>query len=293
MKIISRSSLKLTPMNLADLLVRYLASRNCSRGYQYNLRRTVRKAEDSGIKTVCQLTPDAVNRLIAGLRKVGNTTRANIRRELLSLWKYAHDCSLTDSYPTRVVKVREDRRPVRTWAVEDLRKILVAAEKDQMVVSQRCPVPRAHVLAAWILIGYDGGMRFDDIHQLTMQDFRNGGESIAISARKTGKPLVRRMTEDTQLAVSRMFSYSPDGTLFQWCLPRRRAFVMWREFLDSNGFPGSSKWLRRTCATAIEMVAPGTASFYLQHSDAATTSKHYVDQSQFAIPAGPPPLRPR
>jgi hypothetical protein len=79
--------------------------------------------------------------------------------------------------------------------------------------------------------------------------------------------------------------------MFKWALPRRRALKMWRAFLDANGFEGSSKWLRRSGATAVEMKRTGAATVFLGHSAPHLARMHYLDQSQFGMPEGPPALR--
>lgn len=275
-------------MTLRDLLVRYMAANECSPRYAESLLRTVRRAEDSGIVEVCQLVPERVNKFLAGL-DVGQTTRHNIRRELLTLWRFAHDREWTDVYPARVRKIRAAFAAPETWELSGLSKILEAAEQDETPISSRVTLRRCDVIPAWAGLAYETGMRFADIHALTKKHFRN--ECVAVTAQKTGKPLVRVLSEQTQHDVARLFLHSPDGTLFKWLLPRRRAFLMWRAFLDKHGFGGSTKWFRRAAATAIERVQPGAATSFLQHSSPMLVRRHYLDGTQAAPPMSPPPIR--
>lgn len=276
-------------MTLKQLLDQYLLAHSCSPRYVEGLRRTVRKAEDSGLLEIRQLAANEVNSFLAGLPKIGNTTRSNIRRELCSLWRFAHEIGMTDTYPTRVIRVRPDRRPVQAWTRQQLGRMLALAEGDRTPVSAKWPlVQRSDVLPPWITLGFDTALRFADIHGLRIDDFRD--DVVAITASKTGKPLFRRISEDTQVKVARLFAMSPDGTLFLWCLPRRRALLMWRDFLKEHHLPGSSKWLRRSCATELEKAAPGSATHYLQHSSPLLVHNHYLDKAQFAVPSGPQPL---
>lgn len=277
-----------TEMTIHDLLDRYVAAVECSPRYEESLLRTVRKAKDSGLKTVCQLLPERVNKFLADL-DLGQTTRHNIRRELLTLWRFAHERGLTEVYPARVRKVRAAFAPPVTWELDRLERILAAAESDEAPVSSRISLRRCDVIPAWAGIAYDSGLRFADIHGLSKRHFRN--ECVAVTAAKTGKPLVRVLSEQTQHDVARLFLHSPDGTLFKWALPRRRAFLMWRAFLDQHGFGGSTKWFRRAAATAIEQIKPGSATDFLQHSNPMLVRRHYLDATQAAIPMSPPPIR--
>lgn len=275
-------------MSLLDLLDRYMAAVECSPRYQESLLRTVRRAKDSGVEKVCQLTSESVNKFLANL-EVGQTTRHNIRRELLTLWRFAHERGHTEIYPSRVRKIRPAFAPPVTWELTSLARIIEAAEKDETPISSRVSLRRCDVIPAWAGLAYDSGMRFSDIHGLAKQHFRN--ECVATTASKTGKPLVRALSEPTQCYVAQLFTHSPDGTLFAWCLPRRRAFLMWRSFLDGNGFGGSTKWFRRAAATAIEQLQPGAATDFLQHSHPMLVRRHYLDATQAAIPMAPPPIR--
>ena len=275
-------------LTLLDLLSRYSAAVEIGDRYAESLRRTVRKCESSGLVEVCQLAPDAVNLMLAEL-PLSQTTKANIRRELMTLWRFAYDTGLTDVYPARVRKIRAAQTPVECWTKDDLVRLLLAAEDDKTPISRRVQARRCDVLPAWIGIGYDTALRFGDVHALTASNIRNG--FVVTTARKTGKPVVRAISHDTQQAVGKLLELSPDRTLFKWCLPRRRALLMWRAFLDKHGMAGSSKWLRRAAATQIEMQSRGLASELLQHSHPTLAYRHYVDATQLAAPPAPPPIR--
>jgi hypothetical protein len=275
-------------MSILELLDRYMAAVEVSPRYAESLLRTVRRAKDNCLLTVCQLIPERVNKFLADL-DVGQTTRHNIRRELLTLWRFAYERGLTEVYPARVRKIRATFAPPVTWELSRLDQLLAAADSDETLISSRVLLRRCDVIPAWAGIAYDTGMRFADVHALTKNSFRN--ECVAITAAKTGKPLVRALSERTQHDVARLFLHSPDGTLFKWCLPRRRAFLMWRAFLDQHKFGGSTKWFRRAAATAIEQVKPGAATDFLQHSHPSLVRRHYLDATQAAIPMSPPPIR--
>jgi integrase len=274
-------------MTVHDLLDRYMMAVEVRQRYAESLRRTVRKLEGSGLGLVCQLEPDAVNRFLASLA-LSDTTRHNIRRELLTLWRFAYDEGLTEVYPARIRKIRQSHLPPETWAMPTLAGMLAAAQQDETPISSRVSLRRCDVLPAWIGLAYESGLRFGDVHGMHKRNIRNG--CVAIVAAKTGKPLVRAITPATQARAERLAGISPDGTLFKWALPRRRAFQMWRDFLDGHGFGGSSKWLRRACATQKHLAERGSATDFLQHSDPKLAYRHYIDISQAGMPTPPPPI---
>lgn len=275
-------------MQLADLLGLYIASHDCSARYVESLRRTARQAGACGIKTVGDLDPQHVNKFLANLSTAA-VTRQNVRRELLTLWRWAFDEGHTEVPPLRVMRIRAVARPVEAWSMKDMQRMLALAEKDDTKVSVRGSMRVRDYLPGWIVIAYDSGLRFGDMLALRGTNFRNG--AVCGTAHKTGKALVRPLSKYSCEWAQRLLDQSPDGSLFSWFLTRRRAIVTMRQFLDRNNMHGSSKFLRRACATYIEAQAPGNAWRYLQHSVPTLVQRHYVDSSLLDCPAGPPPIR--
>jgi integrase len=236
---------------------------------------------------VCQLSPDRVNKFLVAV-PVGQTTKHNYRRETHTLWRFAFQQGFTDVDPSRLRRIPPARFPVKAWSVDAVQKMLEAAEGDRTSISTRLPHARCDFLPAWILVAFDSGLRFSDVLELRHADVRNG--CVSVVARKTGKPTIRKLSDAAMAAIKRL-PKSLDGTMFKWALPRRRALKMWRAFLDQHGFEGSSKWLRRSGATAVEMKRTGAATVFLGHSAPHLARMHYLDQSQFGMPEGPPALR--
>lgn len=219
---------------------------------------------------------------------VGQTTKHNYRRETHTLWRFAFEQGFTDVDPSRLRRIPPARFPVKAWSVDAVQKMLDAAEGDETPISTRLPHARCDFLPAWILVAFDSGLRFSDVLELRHADVRNA--CVSVVAGKTGKPTIRKLSDAAMNAIKRL-PKSPDGTMFKWALPRRRALKMWRAFLDQHGFEGSSKWLRRSGATAVEMKRTGAATVFLGHSAPHLARMHYLDQSQFGMPEGPPALR--
>jgi integrase len=275
-------------MTVRELLQEYGMSHEMSFRYLESMRRTVKKLETSGITEVGQLTAERINNFLAML-PLSATTRSNIRRELLTLWRFAHEEGLTDVQPCRIRKIRQASTPPTCWTREELQRLMECARQDNGRISNRLRnLKRCDVLPAWVGVGFETAVRFSDILHLKRENIRNG--CVVLTARKTGKGLVRQLSPGTIKAVTRLLDRSPDDTVFLWCLPRRRAVKMWKEFLKEHGFAGSSKWLRRAAATQSELRERGSATQFLQHSQAHLATRHYIDQSQLTAPVGPAPL---
>ena len=286
-----RSSLIINlSMCLDDLLDAYVASRETSKRYRESLLRTVRKANAAGLASVEAFTPVQVNKFLAALSSaLSATTRHNIRRELLTLWRYAFEEGLTEAMPIRIAKIKPSYAAPQAYSDSDLERLLHAASTDATKVGGTTTARVCDLLPAWIGIAYESGLRFEDVLGLSFSDIRN--RTVTTKANKTRKALVRGLSAGTLQDIRKLQSLSTNGSLFLWALTRRRAVKVWRAFLDRHGFDGSSKWLRRSCATYVEMKTPGSATRYLQHSNPSLVNNHYFDESLFAVPEGPPPIR--
>lgn len=274
-------------MTLDNLLRSYLVAVEVGPRYAESLRRTVRKAQANGLLEIRQLAPDTVNSFLAGL-DLSPVTVGNIRRELLTLWRFAYEERLTEAQPTRIRRVKARSSPPVCWTRDELNRLWEAAGSDETPISSRVQLRRCDVLPAWIAIAYDSGMRFGDVLSLQSSQIVRG--FVVTIAAKTGKQLVRQLSPVAVYEAARLVKMSPDGSLFLWCLPRRRALLLWRSFLDQHGFRGSSKWLRRAAATAVEMRERGAATAFLQHSSPHLAIRHYLDQTQLMAPVAPPPI---
>jgi integrase len=277
-------------MLLANLLAIYLSEREASPRYVESLNRTVRRAGEYGLLETDHLVPVKANEFLTRL-PLAAVTRSNIRRELLTLWRFAFENSYTDEPPLRVCRIKATPPPPRAWSLETLRALLAAAEQDNRPVSRRCPGLRwLDVLPCWIIVGYDTGLRFSDLLHLRGSDIVNG--CVVCTAQKTGKVTVRAISGAGLDYANRLLEKSPNDTLFRWAVTRRRVLRKWKEFLREQQVIGSSRWLRRSGATYVEMQRKGEAQRFLGHSHASLAPRHYLDNTlTLDIPESPPPLR--
>jgi integrase len=279
-------------MTLSDVLLEYLATREVSRGYADSMRRTVRKAAAYGVTETRQLLPDTVNGFITKLRRDGSSAvnRSNVRRMLLTIWRYAHERGYVAQPPSLICKVKVILPPPKAWSRDTLAKLLDAAEQDRRPVSTRFENLRwRHVMPVWIAVSFETGLRLGDVLLLNEGNIRNG--CVCVTASKTGKVEIKRLSAYAQQGVDRLLSLSPDGTVFRWAVTRRRALVKWKQWLQEQRVSGSSKYLRRSCFTYTEMERPGTAHRFANHSDPNLVWMHYIDKTLLSPPDGPLPLR--
>lgn len=277
-------------MRLADLLSSYVGCRESSGRYRESLTRTVKKAVSAGISSVAELKPEVVNKFLSELSTPSPTTKSNIRRELLTLWRWAYEQRLTDEPPLRVMRIRPATKPPQAWSLSELQRMLACAEADETPIGGMSDMRVCDYMPCWILIAYDTGLRFSDLLALQCKHVRNG--FVQTVAQKTRKAVARPLSPYATQCIARLIERSNNGSLFSWFLTRRRAILAMRAFLVRHGFDGSTKYLRRSCATYIEADRPGAATRYLQHSAAHLVPKHYLDESLLAAPSGPPPIRP-
>lgn len=276
-------------IQLPELARQYIDSHRMSKGYARMLRHAAEKLGESGIGDSTQLTASSLNTFLDARPSCeSDHTRCNLRRQILTMWRWGFEEHMIAAKPERVRKIQFVLESPVAWSFEQLCQLLSIAEKDECVVSMKWCLRRCDVLPCWIRVGYESGLRFSDIHLLTKKHFRNG--CLCRAASKTQKATIKKITADTQLSIDAMFARSPDGTLFKWALPRRLATVTWTAFLEEHSIEGSSKYLRRTGATYIENEQPGAATAFLGHSDPRLAKKHYLDPTLAAPPQGPPAI---
>lgn len=275
-------------MTLQQAVDAYLDEHEVGTLYAQGLRRQARKLAAVGVTHVAHLNSQAINGFLAAL-PLSQTSRANARREICTIWRFCHEMGWTEEYPTRVRRIRCRPQAPQAWSYLQLSSLVKRAMADDRPISLRLPSVRyCDVLPAWASLGWETGLRFADIHSLRGGDFQN--RVVCIVAQKTGKVTTRAISDQTLSLCVPMLKLSTDGTLFRWALPRRRAFVVWRNFLKQAGVAGSSRWLRRSCATFVENDRPGEGARMMGHDSPSTTRRHYLDPRLMPMPEPPPPL---
>lgn len=248
----------------------YLAARVVSSVYQQNVRRIARLGGP-----VCA---DTVNGYIKRrIEVVSGITVRSERTILLSLWRFAYEQRMVAEWPRGVMRIKAKKPPTRAWTIDQVRVLLDKAA-EYRGHWMRSGANIGDWLVAWILLGYESGSRHGDIWRFAADNI--DGDTLRWTQSKTGDPLHKHLTPACLAACLRMLEQSPDGRIVGWACKPRQAMRWWRQLCVAAGLPGTSKWLRRSGATHIELLSPGKASLHLGHRTQSLAAQAYIDWGQ-------------
>lgn len=250
---------------------RYLSQRSVCEAYDKH----VRKLADAANGTI---TADRINAYLRKrLDQVSTATVKNERTILLSLVKFAYDNGLLKQPVRGVMRVKVRRPATKAWTVDEV-KASLAKTADYTGQQLRSGAPVGLWLRTWLLLGYEAGSRFGDLWSFTGEHL--DGDVLRWTQAKTGDPIVRLLSPACVQSCRAMLERSPDGRILGWACKRRQAMRRMREHLDACGIGGTSKWLRRSGATHIEIAAPGMARRHLGHRTPGLAETNYLDWGQ-------------
>jgi integrase len=248
----------------------YLSQRATSKAHEANVLRLAARVKHP---TAAEVNAYLKKRL---------ETRASItcrseRSILLTLWRWAWECDMVATPPKGVMRVKGRKPPTVAWTVEQIRESLKATERYNGQ-KLRSGAPLDATMRAWILLAYESGARFGDIWSFRAEHFR--GDTLRWQQHKTGDAITKLLSPACMEAVQAMLAKSPDGTVLGWACRRRQAMRLMRTHLDSIGAGGSSKWLRRSGATHVEIASPGKGRYHLGHRSVGLFESAYADWGQ-------------
>lgn len=259
-----------TVKTFAPVAERYLAQRVVCDQYGNLVRRI---ADQAG-----RISVDRINEWLKELLQTRSTVTVRTYRSIvLTLWKSAYDQGLVKEMPRGVMRVKARRAPTRAWTPEQMRHALAETHK----LDGRRTRTGASVgvwLRCWILLGYECGSRFGDLWRFTADNL--DGDVLRWTQGKTGDPISRTLSPSCVAACRQLLEASPDGRILGWVCSSRQAQARMRTFLDACGLQGTSKFLRRSGATHIEITAPGKAQLHLGHRTPGLAATNYIDWGQ-------------
>lgn len=256
-----------TPIKLARL---YLKQRAVSAHYAANLLRAAGRCGT--------LSTEAVNVLLRKRLETRSTgTVRSERTMLLCVWKWAFESDLISTPPKGIMRIKNRKPATQAWTVEQLQ--LAIKSTDRYIGRKtRAGTPLDLMMRTWILLAYESGARFGDVWSFLGDQI--DGDVLRWTQSKTGDALAKVLSPACLAAVKQMAAISPDGRIIGWACGRRMAMRRMREHLDACGLKGTSKWLRRSGATHIEMLHPGKASLHLGHRTPTLAAQAYIDWGQ-------------
>lgn len=257
-------------MTLAEIAGLYLSERACTPQHRAAVMRVAAR--------VRTLTRERVNDYVRQRLETAATVTVRTERSIaLSLWRFAWERDLVKEAPKGIIKFRSRKKPTQAWTVEQLQAALAATH--QFDTSRlRSGASLGKMLRCWMLLGYECGARFGDNWRFTRDNI--DGDVIRWVQSKTGDPLSRTLSRPCVDAIAAMLADSPDGRVLGWAAGRRQAMRLMRAHLDRCGLGGTSKWLRRSGATHIEMLTPGKAKLHLGHRSVGLAESAYLDWGQ-------------
>ena len=260
---------------LSDFVTAYALRSDLSPGYVQQLRVTVNKfaawlGRPARLK---DLADDTVNRWLGSIA-LSRQTIATQRRNLLVLWRAAFQDELVDELPRRVRRIQVPRTLPLAWELSQLDALLAAASKLRGVF-RRSRVRRAAWWRAFVLTGWDTGLRLGDLLHLRFDAIGSDG-TLAVLQRKTNSPLLCRLRPETVAAI--LATSPPQRELvFGGVLGRDQIFKQFKALCACAGFSGTTKGLRKSSATWVESLQPGAGKTHLGHLSDGVAAKHYID----------------
>ena len=259
-----------SPITFASIAGRYLSDRIVCDHYAASLTRLAGEAGP--------ISADSLNLYLRSrLAKCSASTVKNNRTVLVSLWRWAYEAGLVDNAPRGVVRIKASRAPTRAWTQDEIR-LAIARCSEYGVHRLRSGAAVGKWLKAWLLLGYEAGSRFGDLWRLTGENL--DGDVIRWTQSKTGDGIHKVLSKPCVAACMEMLAQSPDGRILGWACKKRQAMRLMRSHLDLCGLVGTSKFLRRSGATHIEIISPGMATRHLGHRTATLAAMAYIDWGQ-------------
>ena len=263
--------------------------------YARGLARVARSLEAFGILDSSLIGPEVFNNWLRSLRQ-SPTTRSNYRRMGLRLWRHALAIGCDAHRIETIIRVKTKLKIPVAWSSPELSALATAAlrmtgrfprgARKHLRSGPQCH--RSKFWLAWVLVGYESGLRQGDLYNLKRSNLR--ASRLFVVMNKTGVPVGKLLSPDAAAAAHAMLSASPDGTMFSWALCRTQLFRQFLALTASAGLEGTTKFLRRSGATHCEMVSPGPAPGFLGHlSGSALAKKHYLDPTLLAECQPQPP----
>lgn len=268
----------MTRTSFSVIAEKYLAGRCVSRQHEANVRRVAARCR--------QVTVEAVNAYLKRrLEEAKSTTVKAERSILLTLWRWAWDRGIVKDMPRGVLKFKVRRPPTKAWTLDECKRSLDATKQYSRRL--RSGADHAAFVRCWILLGYATGARFGDLWSFRRENL--DGEVLRWVQAKTGDAITKILPPDCLDAVRTMLAASPDGRILGWVCRKRQAMRLMKDHLKSVGLDGTSKWLRRSSATHVEMQQPGQGRHHLGHRSVGLFESNYGDWGQIRQRSPQPP----
>ena len=229
------------------------------------------------ISECCQeISAKKINAYLIALSKRRSTdTVQQYQKTFLRLWRWGWENGHINYPPRGVMKIKVRVSQVRAWTPAQLRQLMEVASRSENRLRSGPDVK--WFMRSWIYLGYETGARMGDLWNMKYSNIE--GDTIRWVMGKTGDPMYRILSRDCLKAICSVDHVNNDLILGRWCAQTTGIMHM-RTLLRQTGLPGSSKWLRRSGATHVEIEAPGSGRLFLGHRSYNVADRHYFDRGQ-------------
>jgi integrase len=253
-----------------ELAVQYLSQRSVAVVYEKNVLRVAGRA---GLLSVERINEYLRQRLT----EVKDSTVRSERTILLGLLRDAYERGIINEPPRGIMRIKAKKPPTRAWTISEMKQLLARCEEYGWK-RLRSGVKLSVFMRAWILLGYESGARQGDLFAMRASHLQ--GNVLRWTQSKTGDPLQKILTPACVEACRRMLELSPDGRILGYACRPRNAMRLMKSHVTACGVDGTSKWLRRSGATHIEIASPGRAKHHLGHRSVGLAERSYIDWGQ-------------
>jgi integrase len=235
---------------------------------------------------------DTVNRYLTWLPSQGLAppTIHGRRRGLLTLWRSMVIHGWPE--PRRIKRLAPLKMLPRAWTGEQIGAILAQCDQLDGTFKNHPRISRRLFARAFVLTAYETGFRRSDLLRIRRPQITPEGTIVLVQS-KTGLPHVAKVRPPTVQAIDAMGCQGRE-LVFGGLISVRRLSRLFDGLFRAAGMPeGSLKWLRRSGATHVEMVYPGTGWRFLGHTSPRIAQKSYLDPLQVGQQALIPPEPPK
>lgn len=198
------------------------------------------------------------------------------RTATVGIWKHACEAELVTMPPMRIRKVKVPDKPPVCWDWPELLKLLDVARALTGVMNRDRRVSRADFWQAWLYVDYGTGLRLGDLRKLRFDNISSDGRTITVQS-KTGDVVTGHIQPEGMAIVTRMRQRGR-RLVFGDLVNHSNAQRYFRKLVAMAGLSGSTKWIRRTGATWLEVESPGSAQAYLGHRTPGLAQRNYIDR---------------
>ena len=210
------------------------------------------------------------------------------RVQILALWRAAADDGLCRAPTRRIRRVNAPPVPVVCWRHDEIVKLLAACRGIPRRHS--CGMRRCEWWDLAIRVAWDSGLRWEDQVKRFSVDHITPDGWLAFPQSKTGRVVVRRLSDDTMALMRLSLQRHPRRLVTPFEGGHETFCRQFKLIVAKAGVRrGTWKWIRRAGATDAELQQPGAGSVHLGHAPgSAIAARHYLDQSILARDAVTP-----